>query len=319
MPRSKIAERIINYLASCGRQEVAMADLFSSVVDGYREGMDMDAVYSRVKAVLQGLVENELVRLSLETMPPATSVPRFIYIRPRMKKTADALMHGQNARSRQGKEGKDENAELPGQGKAKGGCKGRERTEDAVTIRYRSFVDLVEKRGGQVRIGCDWDHLIAMLIYQDMEEYTGFQSCVELFVKGLIWQSRSEQADGHKPSTKEMKAEPRIRPELLGQIDEILRDDAEKYGELKDRNARRKQREDHAPLAGLDRTEIQDFVRCLNQMRDGIHPGELWQMAMGIFFEKLLENETVYDACFESFRAGVLFQMHRKTLEGQAA
>ena len=40
MPRSKIAERVINYLACCGRQKVATEDLFAAVIDDYQEGMD---------------------------------------------------------------------------------------------------------------------------------------------------------------------------------------------------------------------------------------------------------------------------------------
>ena len=256
-------------------------------------------VYSKVKAVQETLVDNDLVRLSLETISSATSVPRFICIRPRMKKAADALMLGDSARSRQGRGRKADTKGRPKREKQAGGHKAGESDNDAVTIRFRAFVDLMEKRGRQVRIGGEWDRLIAMLIYQDMEEYTGFEACRELFVKGLIWQSRSEQVGSRKLSADESKSVPRIRPGLLGQIDAILSKDAEKNGELKDREAFRKQREDYVAVTRLDPAEIQDFVRCLEHARDGIHPDELaaWQWAY--FSRSLLQNETVYDACNE--------------------
>ena len=319
MTRSKIAERVINYLACCGCQKVAMEDLFASVIDDYGEGMDADKAYGMVKPVLEGLAENDLVKLSLETMSTATPVPRFICIRPRMKRAADALMQGDCARDGQGFGRKDATRGRARQAKANGGYKAGESKNDAVAVRFNAFVDLMEKRGSRVRIGGEWDRLIAMLIYQEMEEYTGFEACGELFIKGLIWQSRREQAGGSILSASENKYEPLIRPELLGQIDAILSKDAEKNGELKARKTCRKQRKDDLAVTGLDPAEIQDFVRCLNSASARIRPDEIWQLAMGIFFERLLQNETVYDACSESFRAGVIFQMHRKMLESKAA
>ena len=36
---------------------------------------------------------------------------------------------------------------------------------------------------------------------------------------------------------------------------------------------------------------------------------------MSMFFNRLLENVPVYEACREAFRAGIIFQTHRKKLE----
>lgn len=319
MLRSKIAERVINYLASCRRKEVAMEDLVSSVMDDRGEGADAEMVYGIVITVLKGLAENDMVKISTETISPGATVPRCIYILPRMSRVADALMEGQGDGGSRGRgrdvdkhdrQAREEAGSRPGAG---------EGAEDAVAIRFHAFVDLMEKRGSQVRIEAEWDRLIAMLIYQDMEEYTGFQACAELFIKGLIWQSRSEQPGEGRQSAREKRAELRLRPELLGQIDAILSEDAEKNGEFKARKAGRKRRGNYGSLINLDQAEVQDFVRCLNQMRVSIKPGEIWQSALGMFFEQLLEKETVFDACKESFRAGVIFQMHRKMLEGLTA
>ena len=213
-------ERIINFLASYGREELEMEDLFAAVLDGYRQGDDLNHAYGEVKAVLKALAIGDMVRLSLETIPPEACVPRFIYVQPEMRKTAGGPVAG-----RGGSGSASSSRKLPAH---KGIPKKKEsggRREDPVMSRFNTFVDLMGKKGKQIRIGGEWDRLIATIIYHDMDKETGFESCVDAFVNGLIWQAHRKQTGGSGAVTEEEKAGPQVRPELLKQIDDIVVED----------------------------------------------------------------------------------------------
>ena len=90
----KTGERVINFLASYCSEELEMEDLFAAVLDGYRQGDDLNHAYREVKSVLKALAIGDLVRLSLETIPPGACVPRFIYVQPEMRKAAGGPVVG---------------------------------------------------------------------------------------------------------------------------------------------------------------------------------------------------------------------------------
>jgi hypothetical protein len=155
------------------------------------------------------------------------------------------------------------------------------------------------------------------MIYSDIEEETGFQACVKAFVNGLVWQRRLEQiGPGSGPADKQETADPRMQPGLLSKIDEIIRADEEKNGALKaGRKGRRAAVEADAPLVRLDRGEIKDYMSCIHNMREEVQPGRLWRDAVCRFIAEQLQQRPVYEACMESFKAGVIWQMNRKKLE----
>jgi hypothetical protein len=312
-------EKVINYLASCGKEEVDMLDLVEAVVPGCHEGEEMDEAFGSILPVLTNLESGGLVRLSTEAIPSTGFVPRLISILPKMKNAADRLMQDKSAG---GQTGGSPNGQPKTGGKpaAEGGVKsagGRERKADAISSRFHAFVDLFEKKRKLVRIKGEWNRLVSSMIYHDIEEETGFQACVKAFVNGLIWQRRLEQiGPGNMPADKQEKEEPRLQPGLLSKIDEIIRADEEKNGTLKaGRKGRRAAVEADAPLVRLDRGEIKDFMHCVHNMREEIQPGRLWRDAVSRFIAEQLEQRPVYEACMESFRAGIIWQMNRKKLE----
>lgn len=311
-------ELVINYLASCGKSEVKTIELLKAVAPGCERENAIDEAFGRILPVLTNLESEGLVRLSNEPDPSSDLIPRLIHVLPKMKKPADKLMqdNGIGGKAGSSRKSRPETGGNPEAEPAKGSHSGRERKEDAVMSRFHTFVDLMEKKGKQVRIGGEWNRLIATIIYHDIDKETGFESCVDAFINGLIWQAHRKQKGDGEPVTEEEKAEPQIRPELLSQIDEIVRSNEQLNGELKGRKNRHKKSEDDAPLTRLERSEIRNFMRCLNSERDEIQPGKLWQQAVSRFFSESLGNLPVYDACREAFRAGVIFQMHRKKLEG---
>ena len=201
-------------------------------------------------------------------------------------------------------------------GTAKGS--GSKRRQDAIDEKYQAFSDLFEKKGRLVRIRGEWQRLIASMCYQDIEEETGFDACTRSFVNGLIWQNRREGILPRREAAgKPEKADPSLRPEFKKLIDEIVKADEDKNGALKEGSKYRGNPGDaDASLLRLDRDEISDFMRCIHQMRDGIHPGRLWRDAISKFVTETLQYMPVYEACMRCFRAGILFQMNRIKLEG---
>jgi len=316
-----IGELVINYLATCGKSEVKTMELLKAVAPGC-EGEDaMDEAFDRILPVLTNLESGGLVRLSTEPAPSTGLIPRLIHVLPKMKKAADRLMQDKNSggKTSGSRKGRPETGEKP---TAEGGGEGRGRKgrkEDAISARFHAFADLFEKKRKLICIKGEWNRLISSMIYSDIEEETGFQACVTAFVNGLIWQRRQEQiGPGNEPVEKQETTEPQLRPELLGQIEEIIKGDEEKNGLLK--RARKNSRGSHdadAPLVRLKREDIRDYTRCLHNMRDEIQPGRLWRDAVSRFLAELLEHMPVYESCMEAFRAGIIWQMHRKKLEGQ--
>jgi hypothetical protein len=201
-------------------------------------------------------------------------------------------------------------------GTAKGG--GSKRRQDAIDEKYQVFSDLFEKKGRLVRIRGEWQKLIASMVYFDLEEEAGFDACVRSFVNGLIWQNRREGILPRREAAgKPEKADPPLRPEFIKLIDEIVTANEDKNGALKDgRKNRGNPGDADASLLRLSREEIRDFMRCIHTMRDSIQPTRLSWDAICKFMTELLWNLPVYEACMESFRAGVIFQMHRMKLEG---
>ena len=307
----KTGEKVINYLASCGKDEVDMLDLVEAVVPGCHEGEEMDEAFGSILPVLTNLESGGLVRLSAEVVPETGFVPKMIRILPRMKNAADRLMQGQ---TKDGQKGRVAKAGKPA---AEGG---KERKADAISARFHAFVELFEKKRKLVRIRGEWNRLVSSMIYYDIEEETGFQACVKAFVNGLVWQRRLEQIrPGNAPAEDKEKAETGLQPGLLSKIDEIVRADEEKNGPLKaGRKGRRAAGEADAPLVRLDRGEIKDYMSCIHNMREEIQPGRLWRDAMSRFIAEQLEHRPVYEACMESFRAGIIWQMNRKKLEDLA-
>jgi len=86
--------KVINYLASCGKDEIGIMDLFEVVVDGFKMGDDVNEAYGMVRGTLQELAIEDMVSLSEETVTTASTVPGVIRIRPKMRKTAERLMRG---------------------------------------------------------------------------------------------------------------------------------------------------------------------------------------------------------------------------------
>jgi len=313
-------ERVINYLASCGKEEVDTLDLVKAVVPGCHNEEEMGVAFDSILPVLTSMESEGLVRLSPEVVPSIGFVPKLILILPKMKNAADRLMHNEisGVKSSDNRKGRPQRAgKTVAEGDTKNpGCK--ERKEDAISARFHAFVDLFEKKRKLIHIRGEWNRLVSSMIYSDIEEETGFQACVKAFVNGLIWQKRLEQiGPGNEPVERQEHAEPQMRPELLSQIDEIIKADEEKNGALKaGRRRRRTAGETDAPLVRLDREEMKDFMHCLHNMRDDIQPGRLWRDAVSRFIAELLEHRPVYEACMESFRAGIIWQTNRKKLEG---
>jgi len=297
---------VINYLASCGKEEVDTLDLLKAVAPGCRNGEEMEKAFGSILPVLANLESGGLVKLSTEAIASTGFVPKVIHILPKMKKTADRLM--------QDKSGE---ANAAGEGEKKRG--GSARRQNAIDDRFNAFADLFEKKRKLVRIRGEWNRLISSIAYSDISDETGFDACVKMFVNGLIWQKRREQAGPcNEPAGKHAKAEPEIRPELLKLIDEIVKASEDKDGALKEgRKSRRTAGDADAPLTRLDRDEIRDFIRSLHDMRDEVQPGRLWRDAVSRFMGELLQHMPVFEACLESFRAGIIWQMNRKKLEGQ--
>jgi hypothetical protein len=307
-------EKVINYLASCGKEEVDMLDLVEAVVPGCHDGEEMDEAFGSILPVLTNLESGGLIRLSTEAIPSTGFVPRLISILPKMKNAADRLMQGQTGGSSEGRPQKGGKAAAEIGEKVTGV---RERRADAISSKFYAFAELFEKKRKMVRIRGEWNRLVSSMIYSDIEEETGFQACVKAFVNGLIWQRRIEQiGPGSGSADKQEKEEPRLQPGLLSKIDEIIRADEEKNGTLRaGRKGRRVAGEADAPLVRLDRGEIKDFMHCIHNMRDEIQPGRLWRDAVSRFIAEQLERMPVYEACMESFKAGIIWQMNRKKLE----
>jgi len=308
-------ERVINYLASCGKEEVDTLDLVKALVPGCHDEADMDKAFDAILLVLTSLESGGLVKLSTEVVPSTGFVPKLIRILPKMKNAADRLMQGKISGSPNGRPEKAGKPAAEGGGEGTGG---KVRKEDAISARFNTFVELFEKKRKLIRIRGEWNRLVSSMIYSDIEEEIGFQACVKAFVNGLIWQKRLEQiGPGSGPSDKQEKAEPELQPGLLSKIDEIVRADEEKNGALKvGRKGRRTAGEADAPLVRLDREEMKDYMHCLHNMREEVQPGRLWRDAVSRFIAELLEHRPVYEACMESFRAGIIWQMNHKKLEG---
>ncbi len=307
---------VINYLASCGKEEVDTIELLKAVAPGCRSGEDMDKAFGSILPVLTNLESGGLVRLSTEAIPSTGSVPKVIYILPKMKKTSDRLLQDKVSPGREGSPETDEKAGAGEGGKKRGVSRIR---QNAIEDRYHIFADLFEKKRRLVRVRGEWNRLVASMVYLDIQEETGFDACVKMFVNGLIWQKRREQTGPRRePDGKPAKPEPGIRPELQRLIDEIVKTSEENNGALKEgRKNRRSTCDADAPLAGLERDEIRDFIRSLHDMRDEVQPGRLWRDAVSRFMGELLQNLPVFEACMESYRAGIIWQMNRKKLESQ--
>lgn len=314
------SELVINYLASCGKMEVATLDMVKAVVPGCQGEKDLDEAFECILPVLTNLESAGMVRLSAEVIESTGFVPKVIFILPRMKKTADRLIGGKNSGSQAGpgRKSSPEKGTKAAAGDGEGRPRGKAGKEDAVCARFNAFTDLFEKKRKLVRIRGEWQRLIASMVYSDIEEETGFNACVKSFVNGLIWQKRLEQTrPPNGPAVKAEADEPEMQPEIVRQIDEIIRASEEKNGALKEgRRGRRVTGDADAPLVRLDREEIRDYMRCLHNMRDGIQPGRLWRTAVSRFMNELLEHMPVYEACMESFRAGIVWEKNRKKLEG---
>lgn len=312
---------VINYLASCGKTEVDTLDLLNAVAPGCRNEEDMDKAFGCILPVLTNLESGGLVKLSTEAIPSTGFVPKVIFILPRMKNTADRLMQDKAGGNGSNVETKGNAKKGPraaaGNGEKK--CSAVSRRRDAVGDMCNIFADLFEKKRKTLRIRGEWNRLISSIAYSDIADETGFDACVKMFVNGLIWQKRREQSGaGNEADGRTGKAEPGIKPELLRLIDEIVRGSEEKNGALKDvRKGRRSGGGADAPLTRLDRDEIKDFIHSLHDMRDEVQPGRLWRGAVSRFMGELLQHMPVYEACMESFRAGIIWQMNRKKLEGQ--
>ncbi len=312
---------VINYLASCGKTEVAILDLLEAVAPGCRNGKDMDMAFGSIVPVLTNLESGGLVKLSTEAIPSTGFVPKVIYILPRMKNTADRLMQdrpGGNGSNVETKGGPEKGEKAPaGAGEKKRGAVSRRR--DAAGDMCNIFADLFEKKRKALRIRGEWNRLISSMAYSDIADETGFDACVKMFVNGLIWQKRREQGGtGNEADGRTEKPAPGIRPELLRLIDEIVRGSEEKYGELKEgRKKRRDGGSADAPLTRLDHDEMRDFIRSLHDMREEVQPGRLWRDAVSRFLGGLLQHMPVHEACMESFHAGIIWQMNRKKLEGR--
>jgi len=312
---------VINYLASCGKTEVDTLDLLEAVAPGCRNEKEMDKAFGSILPVLTNLESGGLVKLSAEAIPSTGFVPKVIYILPRMKNTADRLMQdksgggGSNVETK----GSSEKGEKVPAGEMEKKRSAGSRRRDAVDDMCNIFADLFEKKSKALRIRGEWNRLISSMAYSDIVDETGFDACVKMFVNGLIWQKRREQSGtGNESDGKTEKAAPEIQPELLRLIDEIVKGSEEKNGALKEGRKKRSAGDGaDAPLTRLDRDEIRDFVRSLHDMRDEVQPGRLWRDAVSRFMGELLQHMPVYEACMESFRAGIIWQMNRKKLEGR--
>ena len=84
--------KVITFLASCGKDEVGMEDLFAAVLEGFKRGDDVEEAYSMVQSTLNELVIEDMVSLSEATVSPESAVPGVIRIRPRMRKAAGRFM-----------------------------------------------------------------------------------------------------------------------------------------------------------------------------------------------------------------------------------
>ena len=312
---------VINYLASCGKTEVAILDLLEAVAPGCRNEKEMDKAFGSILPVLTNLESGGLVKLSTEAIPSTGFVPKVIYILPMMKDTADRLMQdkagggGSNVETK----GSPEKGEKVPAGDVEKKRSAGSRRQDTVGDMCNIFADLFEKKRKALRIRGEWNRLISSIAYSDITDETGFDACVKMFVNGLIWQKHREQGGTHNEADRKTeKAAPEIQPELLRLIDEIVKGSEEKNGALKEgRKGRRAGGGADAPLTRLDRDGIRDFIRSLHDMREEVQPGRLWRDAVSRFLGGLLQHTPVHEACMESFHAGIIWQMNRKKLEGR--
>ncbi|MBN1691383.1 MAG: hypothetical protein JW901_10195 [Dehalococcoidia bacterium] len=240
--------RVINFLASCGKDEIALSELLSVVVDGFKKGDNLEQAYGVVRGTLRELAAEGLVSLCGKEASARNGVPGAIRIRPRMQKAAAGLMGGESGR-------KD------------GDAKGRSAAKNEVEARYYSVIDLMDKKGSRIKLAGEWSCLVASIIYRDMEEETAFDACVHSFINGLIWQAQRQEVAGGDSRRLEEKPKATIQPGLFDQIDNILKEDEERNGRWKCGRARRSMQESDAPLTALDRDQIHEFIAGLNRMR----------------------------------------------------
>lgn len=303
-------EMIVNYLATCGKSRVDTMDMMAALFPGLESKQEFDEALHRVSQVLQGLASGGMVRLSKETIPHRDFVPRSVEITPRMKKASAKFLQA-------GDEARQKDAPAGGKGEGPAGKKGRGKAPkaEAVAEHFQAFVELFEKKRKLAKLPPEWGSLAATLIYGIIEEETAFNACVKSFIIGIAIQSY--QAGLVKPhAAAKEKEPPTLRPELLGQIEEIIRCSEEKNGELRaGRKARHVVKEEAAPLLRLPHCEISGFMRWLHNLDDDSQPGRTWRDAMSRFFAELNEHLPVYGACRESVAAGIIFQLHRKKLE----
>jgi hypothetical protein len=86
--------KVITFLASCGEDEVEIEDLLGAVIEGFTLGDNVDEAYGMVRSTLKELAAEDMVSLSGETVPLASTVPGVIRIRPKMRKPAERLIRG---------------------------------------------------------------------------------------------------------------------------------------------------------------------------------------------------------------------------------
>jgi hypothetical protein len=313
---TNIGAMVINYLATCGKTRVGTVELLKAVAPGCLRANKLNKAFSMIEPVLVSLASEGLIRLSADVDPPSAMVPLVIHVLPRMKKPAERLMQPGIATGKENTERKERLG--TGEKPVPEARRGKAGKEDVVRVRYEAFVTLFEKRKKSVRLRGEWCRLVSAMIYQDIAEQVSFQACVIAFINGMIWQIRQEQQGKVTPHTEEEdKPEPKMQPALMSQIGELVRADEEKNGPLK--AARRKVRgvqDSDSSLLKLSQEEIRDYIRSLHRTREEIQPGSLWRDAMSMFLSGLLQQLPVYEACMEAFKAGIIWQMHRKKLEG---
>jgi len=88
--------KVITFLASCSKDEIQIEDLFVAVIEGFKQGDDIDEAYSMVRATLKALASGDMVSLSEEKVSPASAVPGAIRILSKMRKAAERLMRGKH-------------------------------------------------------------------------------------------------------------------------------------------------------------------------------------------------------------------------------
>jgi hypothetical protein len=113
-------------------------------------------------------------------------------------------------------------------GKRGAGNRGAPRNE--VEARYHTFLDLMDKKGKRVKVEREWGRLVATIIYQDMEEDTGFQAWRRVFFNGLIWQSLRRDLGGDGRQVGEDKPEPTSSQACGVRSEAIIEADEERNG-----------------------------------------------------------------------------------------